>query len=320
VALIAFLGAACEQPRQVPYIAPQLENWPPKYEGYAGLQLHVFEVGAVPAAGSPFLASAAGEKKLRLFAYVLEHPRQGPVVIDTGLDRRGTREERDRLGGLLGATRHGELNEGQDLPSQMKASGLDPSAVRWVLLSDLRFFNTGQLEAFENARVVVGRNELDAAREGGGDYEQRLFDGVESWRMLDWHAGQPLGTMRVAVDLFDDGSCFAVDVRGATPGTVAFLLRLPSRPVFLAGALAPRPETVRYAAKPTMLHDQDAWWDQIWRLKRFKDLEQRLLVVPSHDATELRGVGGVVWHAGNGRDQRARRSPAAGPPRLLRSR
>lgn len=318
--LVGTLGlvfiAACEEPRQVPYIAPVLENWPETYEGHPGLVLHAFEVGKVSTPVNPLLAGGGREKEEPVWAYVVKHHEQGLVVIDTGLDPKAGAQASGGIGGLLGAPVTAKLEEGQDLPSQMKANGLDPDAVRWVLLTDLRFFHAGRAEAFEHARVVVGRSELEAARSGGLGYEQRLFDDIESWKILDWETTQPLGTMRAAVDLFDDGSCMALDVRGATPGTVAFLLRMPSRPVFLAAALAPTRATARYAAKPSTLDDADAWWDHIWRLKRFKDLVPSLLIVPGSDATVLRGEQDIVWHEFAARTPRAEPTATANAPRL----
>lgn len=275
--------------------------------------LHVFRIGTVRI-GSAAPGLLGGERRgheRSVWAYVLEHPKEGLAVIDTGLHR-SEREKKGESGGLLGTVIETELGEDGELPAQMKEAGLDPGDVRWVLLSDLRITKAGEAEAFHQARVVVTRRERDAAREGGAFYAQRYLDDVESWKFVDWNDAEPLGTMRAASDLFGDGSVMALDASGPTAGTMAFLVRLPARPVLLAGDLAPSAETVRYAAKPEFLEDADAWWDRIWRLKRFADLDPELLVVPGDDATPLRGVAGVVWHEAEKATPGARATPS--PP------
>jgi hypothetical protein len=172
----------------------------------------------------------------------------------------------------------------------MKAAKLSPEKVRWVILSDLRLTHAGEVEAFPEARVVVSRAEHQSAYQGRGEYVPSDFDDVESWKLLDFDDAKPLGTLQAAIDLFGDGSCLIVDTRGRTEGGIGVLLRLRTHGVFLADGLAPVPETLRYAAAPASLSDADAWWDRIWRLKRFKDLEPALLVIPDHSDQELRSA------------------------------
>ncbi len=222
-----------------------------------------------------------------MLAYALQHPGEGVVVINTGLNHRLSGDDGTNLGGLWGLAMSAELDAKQDLPSQMRAAGLAPEKARWVIVSNLRFLNAGEVEAFPEARVVVSQAEYEAARAGGGGYVEREFDGVPSWKFVDPTAGRPLGTMPAALDLFGDGSVMLVDASGPTAGTLAVLVRLPSRPVLLAGDLAPAPESLRYGAEPVAMRDADAWWDRIWRLKRFKELDTNLLVVPGHDLSGL---------------------------------
>ena len=302
VLVLALLCAAhgCEEQRRVPYIAPTLHNWPQPYEGQPRLTLHVFEVGSL--AKTTGLLPRPGSKTRRrqrsVVAYVLEHPREGLVVIDTGLSHHLAEDAKDYLGGLLGMTVHTELHEGEDLPSQMRAANLKQEAVRWVILSILRFPQAGDIEAFAQARLVVSRTEHEGARQGGMDYVQREFDDAERWELVDFNEAEPLGTMPAAVDLFGDGSCMLLDARGPTEGNLAVLIRLASRPVLLAGDLAPEPRNLRYPAVPGSLHDRDAWWDRIWHLKRFQDLEPALLIVPGNDPDSIRtaALPEIKWH------------------------
>jgi glyoxylase-like metal-dependent hydrolase (beta-lactamase superfamily II) len=317
----AVLGfsAGCEQERRVPYIVPKLQNWPQPYQGKAGLQLHVFSAGALDVLEAALLkgGSLTQRRQLPVLAYVLKHPQQGLVVINTGLPHRFSEGDVD-VGGLLGMTVDARLEPGQDLPSQMKAANLAPDKVRWVILSDLRLVNAGEVEAFPKARVVVSRIAHQNADQGSSESARPDFDDVESWKFVDFEDAKPVGTLRAAIDLFGDASCLIVDARGRTEGGVGVLLRLPGHAVFLADSLAPVPETLRYAASPASLDDADAWWDGIWRLKRFNDLEPALLVVPGHSDEALRNAPRkeIVVHGFESTSPNVRPTPTVGTFRL----
>jgi glyoxylase-like metal-dependent hydrolase (beta-lactamase superfamily II) len=310
--LIALAACGCESERRVPYIAPTLHDWPRPYRGTAGTVLHGFVVGTRRGPERAVLrgGSLTRECELPVLAFVLAHPREGLVVIDTGLKPTGA--EPSEVGAGWPWALVAELAPGHELPSQMRAAGLDPTRVRWVVLTNLRPDHAGGAKAFERARVVVSRVERQAAADRGAS----VADEVTSWRFVDLSEGRPLGTFAAAVDLFGDRSCFLLDARGPTVGTVAVLLRLADRPVLLAGDLAPVAETVRYAAAPAALDDAEAWWDRLWRLKRFKDLEPALLVVPGHDPTEIRSDPAIRWHEPPPVTPRAAATPTAHRPLL----
>jgi hypothetical protein len=79
-----------------------------------------------------------------------------------------------------------------------------------------------------------------------------------------------------------------VDLHGHTPGSQGMLLRAPSGPILLTGDAAWVDESWLYAATPVWADDMDAWWDQIWRIKKFAQLVPQLLVVAGHDVSRVR--------------------------------
>ena len=77
------------------------------------------------------------------------------------------------------------------------------------------------------------------------------------------------------------------------------LVRLPAGPVLLCGNLAWTKEQYFYTRLPGLLFDRDAWWEKVWRLKKFKDLVPELAVLPDHDwaAVEAGKTKDVVLHS-----------------------
>lgn len=280
--------AGCEDPPRVPYIKPELSAWPSPYAGVNGLELHVFETGKITMperllreGGNP-----TRQREISVPAFVLKHPREGLVVINPGLAAKA-----ESLGGggpsIVARMLTVETLPGETLPEQMRAAGLDPEKVRWVLLTSLGASHAGTLEAFPEATVVVARAARQHALRTATPEQLESFDSITQWRPLDFGNAGPLATFPHHVDLFADGSVVAIEAAGSTPGATIFLVRMPTRPVLLAAGLAEIEDQVRYAARPGAAHDIARWWQRIWELKRFRDLAPELLVVPGSEVRVL---------------------------------
>lgn len=285
--LLSLLCSACEKPLRLPYVTPELENWPTPYEGIAGLKLHVFKTGEVTALkklayrGSSLLDTL----NLDILVFAIEHPRHGVVLVGTGLSRAVAHEAESYLGGFRTAIGSLTMAEGQEIFSQLAYANLSAQRVRMIILPDLRFSHTGELENFPTAQIVVASAEYAAASE---EEESALsigdeYDGVTQWRFIDFAGAKPLGTFRAHRDLFGDGSVLLIDVAGATAGGMATVVRLPQAPVLLCGNLAWTAEQAQYAREPGFTVNRTAWWENAWRLKKFVELAPELIVLPDSD-------------------------------------
>ena len=271
--------AACEDDPRVPYIPPKLANWPQPYRGVNGLGVHVFNTGwlHVPEAFILRGGSLTRARDLPAPAVVIEHPTHGLILFNTGLNPAG---DASPWGSGWTSLLDVSVSRNRGLQAQMREAGLSPEAVRWIVVSDLRFDHAGEIEAFPQARVVVTKTEHEAARQASSGYVPSEFDDVANWEFIDFTAATPVATFEAHVDLFGDGSCLLVDASGVTLGALAMLVRLPQHPLLLAGSLASVEESVRYAAKPASAAEPRRWWDHIWRLKKFRDLVPELVVLP----------------------------------------
>lgn len=278
--LLVFLAVGCDDGLRVPYIEPNLENWEEPYRGVAGLRLHAFRNGKIEAnaallwrGGNPTRTSS-----IDVWAYLIEHPREGWIAVGTGLEPQ--RSPEGIAPGLLALVAVADVTCPQSWPDQLRDAGFDPTEVGWVVLPTLRFRDTGGLKELGRARVVVDRQERRHAMQATGEYRQADFADVSSWKFIEFAEDSPIGLMKAHHDLFGDGSVVLISTPGRTPGGMAVLVRLEDRPVVLASALADGAASIRYAAKPRFAHDLGRWWEVAWRLKRFREIDRRLLVVP----------------------------------------
>jgi hypothetical protein len=278
---------ACEKPLRLPYIPPELHNWPTPYKGVAGLRLHVFNTGKIefPAKVLYHDGSVLKKQALDILVFAIEHPRHGVILFGTGLNRAMVSDSAGYLKGWLAILGQPTMAEGQEITAQLPKAKLPPEKVRHVILPDLRFDHTGEVESFPTAQMIVSAAEHFTAM--GPDADRfslsEEYDQVRTWQFANFTDAPPLGTFQAHRDLFEDGSILLLDVTGATTGGLAVLVRLSTGPVLLCGNLAWTKEQYMYARFPGVLVDRKAWWEKAWRLKKFKELVPELVVLPDHE-------------------------------------
>ncbi|HXG18892.1 MAG TPA: hypothetical protein VNN62_07450 [Methylomirabilota bacterium] len=288
---IILLTFACKEPLRLPYVAPELHHWPKPYKGVTGLKLHVFKTGEVRVPKKLVYHSGSFLDTLTLdvLVFAIEHPRQGLILVGTGLSRGVAQGAKNYLGVFRTAIGSPTMAEEQDILSQLENAGFAAAKVKTIILPDLRFSHTGEVENFPAAQVVVSAEEYTAATE---EEETALslsdeYDGVRHWRFIDFIGAEPLGTFQAHRDLFGDGSILVIDVTGATAGGMAVLVRLPHAPVLLCGNLAWTAEQAQYVREPGVVFKREAWWEHAWRLKKFAELAPELVVLPDHEWTTV---------------------------------
>lgn len=190
----------------------------------AGLRLYVFNTGANRMSS---LLVGAQRPWRPVPAMAIVHPTEGLVVFDTGLSDAVARdgeaampipmrwlfESRGRPDGVLDA--------------QMRVAGLDPTAVRWVIVSHLHDDHIGRLDAFPAATFIGGP----------GTAVQAVRFGLQArWREIGVNdAARPMPPFDATLDLFRDGSVVLIRGGGHTAEDLMALVNLPEGPVLLAG-------------------------------------------------------------------------------------
>jgi glyoxylase-like metal-dependent hydrolase (beta-lactamase superfamily II) len=113
-------------------------------------------------------------------AFLIEHP-DGLILFDTGCDPDGI------AGGWPEAYRRIPF-QGSSLPERLKAMGLKPDDIKYVVVSHLHFDHAGCLKLFKNSRIFVNETELDKtlhAYENGHDLDAHLESDIANWIHAD---------------------------------------------------------------------------------------------------------------------------------------
>ena len=172
-------------------------------------------------------------------AFLVEHPRAGPVLIDTGFHPSVAVEPRKNLGPVAHILfKDVRMEAEQAATAQLRAKGVEPSRVNVVVMTHLHVDHASAISEFPDATFVVSRAEWAAATSQGQlhGYVRRQFDHAFDYRLLDFEGPdvESFASFGRSFDLFGDGSVRCVYTPGHTLGHQSIVLRLRRREALLA--------------------------------------------------------------------------------------
>lgn len=210
-----------------------------------------------------FLPGGSGMLAVPIPSYLIRHPR-GTVLFDTGLEADLQIEDQAKRDEILGTAFPiiPDFKPGEGVGERLRAFGVDPERIDFVINSHLHFDHCGGNAQIPNARLVVQRREWSAGSTpelaAANGYQPRHYD---------------LGHDRMEVDgehdLFDDGSVILVPTFGHTPGHQSLKVKLKDGDVMLTADAC----YMRQALDEMLLPDPIAVRDPEAMLENFRKLK-----------------------------------------------
>jgi glyoxylase-like metal-dependent hydrolase (beta-lactamase superfamily II) len=221
------LESQLDQPGPIEVESVTAATWQVPLEGLLNLE-H-------PTAKAEGLTDA--EQPISVYFHALRHPTQGLFIVDTGVERAFVKDPEHAVvsGFVAKAAKVNTMVVKVDLASWLERQS-EPLA--GVLLTHMHLDHIlGMRDVPRGTPIFTGPGE---ARAGAAlnlftrPITDRAFEGhapIAEWQF------QPDPEERFAgvVDVFGDGSLWALHVPGHTPGSTAYLARTPQGPVLLAG-------------------------------------------------------------------------------------
>ncbi len=178
-----------------------------------------------------------GPEPIQIYFHAIRHPAQGLFLVDTGIER-ALRDRPDQAAfrGLVASQMHLEALKVHVALGDWLAAQRQP--VRGVFLTHLHPDHlTGLADVAAGTPVFAGPGE--AAERGflqffvqpGTDRALAGKGPLAPWPF----APEPGGAFEGVVDVFGDGTVWALAVPGHTIGSTAYLVRTPEGPVLLTG-------------------------------------------------------------------------------------
>ena len=222
-------------------------------------------------------------------AFLIEHPKAGPVLVDTALHPSVDAKPAANLGRFFASSSRYRLPDG-DLSTQLRGRGIDPKSIRTVILTHLHFDHTSGIAEFPNATFIVAGREWEAAttvqRPTTHGYRRAHFDYLFDYRTVDFDG--PLidsyASFGRTFDLFGDGSIRLAFTPGHTLGHMSVIARLATRDFVIAGDAVYTAAQLRGENEPARPEDMHQWQRSQRELQRYAERFPDAVVVPGHDA------------------------------------
>jgi glyoxylase-like metal-dependent hydrolase (beta-lactamase superfamily II) len=174
-------------------------------------------------------------------AFLIHHPGVGPVLVDTGLHPSIASGGSENFGGLANRFGRPALEPGEDVPSQLRAKGIEPRQVSAVVMTHLHLDHTSAISEFPDSTFVVSAAEWQEAAHGSkpalNGYRRAHFDLAFEYRAVDFD-GDGVGsyaTFGRTFDLFGDGSVRLAFTPGHSAGHCSVICRLADSDFVIGG-------------------------------------------------------------------------------------
>lgn len=213
-----------------------------------------------------------GPEGIQIYFHALRHPERGLYIVDSGVESAlGDPTKEAAIRGLVGWFMKTDAMTIRNDTSSWLAR--QPVELAGVFMTHLHLDHVSGLpdvpdetkvyagpgetaeRAFQN--VAVAPN-IDRALEGKGPIREWAFEADRS------------GRFDGVIDIFGDGSVWALHVPGHTPGSTAYLVRTPHGPVLLVGDASHTDWGWRQGVEPgTFSSDQPRSAESLAKLRRF---------------------------------------------------
>jgi N-acyl homoserine lactone hydrolase len=221
-------------------------------------------------------------------AFLVEHPAAGPLLIDTGFHASVAVKPRSNLGrfGTL-IYRDIDMRAEQAVAAQLRAKGIEPSAVKAVIMTHLHPDHASAIVDFPEATFLVSSAEWEAATDGGPreGYVKRQFDHGFDYRLVDFDAdaANSFSGFARSFDVFGDGSVRIVFTPGHTFGHMSVVLQTEHGEVLVAGDAIFMHRTLTHDHLPHMLADGHLFRRSLREIRQYAKETPDALIIPGHD-------------------------------------
>ncbi|HKP89392.1 MAG TPA: N-acyl homoserine lactonase family protein [Thermoleophilaceae bacterium] len=232
----------------------------------------------------PLRAIGIGSKTvpIPLPAFLVEHPTEGPILIDAGL------HPSMEFGPVLGmfAARSFRLAPDGPVPDQLRARGVDPADVKQILITHLHLDHASGIRQFPGATLVVSQSEWRAFNGRNGTLNGYVRSHVpDDAPIRELELDGAYASFERSADVLGDGSVVAVYTPGHTAGHTSYVLRTEGGEVLVAGDAVYTRHTLETGHLPTVMANEERFEASLDQIRRYDGG----LVIPGHDM--------VAWDA-----------------------
>lgn len=196
--------------------------------------------GPRPARVVDILADRRWAPRLPILCFAIEHP-EGAIVVDTGESSHANDPGyQPRWHPFVRTSERRWVTPEQEVAPQLRALGIEPGAVRWLVMTHMHGDHAGGLSHFPGTEIVISATEASMALSRTGPMNGYLNGHYPSWldpRRVEFD-GDPWEGFDASVPLTSDGAVRLVPTPGHTKGHLSVVVEQPDHLVVLTGDAA----------------------------------------------------------------------------------
>jgi N-acyl homoserine lactone hydrolase len=213
-------------------------------------------------------------------AFLIRHP-AGNILFEGGMQPNVVEALAELPGYVVDVTPENHV------PEQIRACGVDPSEIRFAVMSHLHWDHVGAIGYLPDSEFVVHRRDWDYAHNADWfatfAYPLSEIDRPSKWSYVDTTEEEP------EHDLFGDGSVVTVFTPGHSPGLMSMIVRLDSGPLLLTSDAVVSQKHWENAALPFFL-DAPAVVRSVARLHEIRERYEIETVIFGHDLEQFESL------------------------------
>lgn len=245
------------------------------------------------------------------FACIL-HPEHGPVLFDTGYSQRFFEETAHLPSALYRYITPVIYQDKDSAASQLRAAGIAPDDVRYIVLSHFHGDHIGGLRDFPNARYIYLDKAYRAVKDLGSlasvragflpgllpdDFVERSLPIREKDIVQPFNAGKDsVFPCTEGYDLFGDGSLLAIELSGHAAGMIGLFVSTATDDYLLCAdavwsSRAYLEDRLPHPAAGLIMSDRQQYKQSYDLLRQLHRAFPTLCIVPSHCREALAAWG-----------------------------
>jgi glyoxylase-like metal-dependent hydrolase (beta-lactamase superfamily II) len=230
-------------------------------------------------------------------AFLIRHPSAGAILVDTGLHPSIATDPKENFGSIAARSGKPTLAAGEDVPSQLRERGLDPSEIPIVVMTHLHLDHTSAISEFPSSTFVVSETEWQAAAHGStpllNGYRRAHFDYAFEYRTVDFDRDivDSYASFGRTFDLFGDGSIHLAYTPGHSAGHMSVIARLAERDFVIGGdAMYMLGQLDKSLPGPPRPADAHNFRRSLQELRLFRSQFPDAVITPGHDPEFYAGI------------------------------